>query len=522
MWGLMACTSTESASPPRAVAEKKDPELMSTIHGQPQPEVWFAGPVTAAFMQAKKDNKLVFLYWGAVWCPPCNELKANVFSQKGFADLMQAFVPVYLDGDTEEAQIWGEKLQIAGYPTVLVLDAEQGEMFRLNSSVDLAEFTEAVQPLVGKSQNFAHAAQRVEQGKPTPADWKVLAYADWDQLPQKQVWTASHKLKVLGQALALIPSTLTREKALLSAQWLSFAAQAPVEGNRPPAPPVAGVKKIAQRALDAVLNDPVGIRATRVFINNQAEAVSRWLYPQAKGPDFASLKARWEKAASLVEADPTVSIDNRLWAVYPALVFNRLEHPGTPVPEALKQRVQKAVARANEQAKEPFSRHAVISGAAYLLRQVGDAPGARQLLTAEAEKTDTPWYYYSSLAGLEQEMKQPAEARKWAEKARQTAQGRASKIQWITSDIALNAKLQSPEQKAYLLTVTKEFYDLATQLSDGFAGRNRTRADTVRDSLTSFRRDHDFAQLFVQYEKRCQQLQGENKSNCQQHFKGLL
>src|SRR5262245_7705467 len=60
---------------------------------------WFKGSVAAAFAQAKRENKPVFLYWGAVWCPPCLELKATVFSQAAFIEKSRLFVPVYLDGD---------------------------------------------------------------------------------------------------------------------------------------------------------------------------------------------------------------------------------------------------------------------------------------------------------------------------------------------------------------------------------------------------------------------------------------
>ncbi len=68
---------------------------------------WFAGTVDEAFALSAKEHKPVFLYWGAVWCPPCNEIKSEVFSKTRFDELMEPFIPVYLDGDTEAAQVWG-------------------------------------------------------------------------------------------------------------------------------------------------------------------------------------------------------------------------------------------------------------------------------------------------------------------------------------------------------------------------------------------------------------------------------
>ena len=35
---------------------------------------WFSGDVQAAFNAAAAAHRPVFLYWGAKWCPPCQQL----------------------------------------------------------------------------------------------------------------------------------------------------------------------------------------------------------------------------------------------------------------------------------------------------------------------------------------------------------------------------------------------------------------------------------------------------------------
>src|SRR4051812_13899247 len=51
--------------------------------------------VDAAFADAKSANKPVFVYWGAKWCPPCNQVKATLFNRQDFIERSRAFVPVY-------------------------------------------------------------------------------------------------------------------------------------------------------------------------------------------------------------------------------------------------------------------------------------------------------------------------------------------------------------------------------------------------------------------------------------------
>src|SRR6187549_726315 len=42
--------------------------------------------VDAAFASARSENKPVFVYWGAKWCPPCNQVKATLFNRQDFIE----------------------------------------------------------------------------------------------------------------------------------------------------------------------------------------------------------------------------------------------------------------------------------------------------------------------------------------------------------------------------------------------------------------------------------------------------
>src|SRR5262245_49120292 len=109
----------------------------------PQDIEWFKGSVAAAFTQAKRENKPVFLYWGAVWCPPCLELKATVFSQAAFIEKSRLFIPVYLDGDAVAGQRAGAEFGVVGYPTVVILTPEHRELLRLSGGLDLNQYASA-------------------------------------------------------------------------------------------------------------------------------------------------------------------------------------------------------------------------------------------------------------------------------------------------------------------------------------------------------------------------------------------
>lgn len=279
----------------------------------------------------------------------------------------------------------------------------------------------------------------------------------------------------------------------------------------------------AHGLLAHVLKSPATIKACRSQLIYLPGEIINWAFPEQGSARDQAVKS-WLAAAEQLAKDATLSIDNRLWASAVELAFFRLDKKDDdPVPAALAEKLKDAVAIADKRATTPFERRSVISGAAYLLRQIRAFSDARALLLKELQKTDTPWYYQSSLANLEKAAGNDTEALRWAAKARESAKGRASKIQWIVEDLVLTAKTKTTdpqEQSERLQAVLKAYYDLALQLPDGFSGRNATRAARVANEIKPWAKQANVQALLRSYEKQCPTH--VKSPDCAAHFKSLL
>jgi len=138
--------------------------------------------VDAAFALAKSESKPVFVYWGAKWCPPCNQVKATLFNRQDFIERSRAFVPVYVDGDSPGAQKLGARFKVSGYPTMVLFNPQGTEMTRLPGEVDAQRYTEVLTLGMNAQRPVKDVLTQAKAGGQglSANDWRLLAFYSWD------------------------------------------------------------------------------------------------------------------------------------------------------------------------------------------------------------------------------------------------------------------------------------------------------------------------------------------------------
>jgi thiol-disulfide isomerase/thioredoxin len=117
--------------PVTKAADRKADDMLKDERGRPRAGAPFAWghSFTDALAAAKAANKKVFIDFETDWCGPCKSMDEWIWTDAEVADRLNAgYIGLKLDGDIEKALV--KRFTVAGYPTMIVLDATGKEVWR--------------------------------------------------------------------------------------------------------------------------------------------------------------------------------------------------------------------------------------------------------------------------------------------------------------------------------------------------------------------------------------------------------
>src|SRR5882672_1272227 len=435
---------------------------------------WFEGDVDAAFAQAKRERKPLFLYWGAVWCPPCNQVTATIFNRQDFINRSRSFVPVYIDGDSPSAQRLASRFKVSGYPTMVLFRPDGTEVTRLPGEVDAEQYMRvlALSMHATRSVSALLAAVQSGRGALTPADWRMLAYYSWETDEQ----TVVPKPKVAGTLAQLAQACPPQQAAAKSRLTLKAVAAA----SDQPEKERTFDRVAAMTQLEAVLADPNLARENFSTLTDAAGDIAGALAisPQERARLFKSwdpLLVRWSDEASLSRAD-------RLSAVNGRIALARIEAGDAALPPNLVNDVRFAARRAEKETTDKYERQAVISAAAYVLREAGLMEESDAMLKAELGRSHSPYYFMLSLASNARKRGDNDSAIDWYSKAYDASKGPATRLEWGVRYVRALVEL-SPQDPQRIEWTTRSVIGELEAKPETFHGRSASVLTTLGKRL---------------------------------------
>jgi len=432
---------------------------------------WLAAAADAdialAFARARAERKPVLLYWGATWCPPCNQLKATLFNRQEFAALSKSFVAVHVDGDRPGAQKLGTRFNVSGYPTTVLFTPEGQEITRLPGDVDPPQALATLQLGLSGGRPAKSVLADALAGKALTAnEWRLLAFYSWES-DEQQLVAKAELPATLARLAAASPGGLNGDGEATTRLWLKALA-ASDDGK--------GLKAddALRQRVNKVLADAREVRTQADVLSGGAADIVRTLEDELS-PRRAPLVAAYDAALKKLEADATLSRGDRMGALIARIDLARLEEPKDnahpKMPAALLAEAREHVARADREITDGYERQAVITAAAYALGRAGLWADAEVLLRGNLAKSHSPYYLMSQLGSHARKQGKKDEALRWYAEAFNKSQGPATRLQWGAGYLSALVDL-APQDAARIERVAAQLLREAAGDSGAFEGRS--------------------------------------------------
>ena len=453
---------------------------------------WFSGDVGQAFLQAKEEGKPIFLYWGAVWCPPCQEIKQTVFKSRRFISLSESFIPIYLDGDTARAQAAGEQFGVKGYPTMIVFNSLGEEITRIPGGIDISKYNDILAVSLNSIKPTSQLVEMVQAGSTTltNADFQQLAYYSWGQdqqaLPEKY-----------SPEIFLDMSNASKEplaSARLYMQYLRAVASSTEAESRP-----VLVTEAMARVTEILQNDVLTLASWEYFAYYTQEVLSVVVDAESDPEGAAMFADRWKTTMIRLSDSSSLSTAEQLAGFLPAIHFYYLEDETREISPEFKTQILAAVRKADRATRNSFARQSVVSQINYVLQSAHLVSEAKAILLAELKKSTAPYYFMSSLSSIAENDGDDETALDWRRKAYESSQGAATRFQWGANYVRTLIRLTPEDDKLIVTTAMKLLLDIDSE-EDTFSGRNFRVLRSMTKSLRQWAEENAVADNNIEEE----------------------
>ena len=449
---------------------------------------WETGDVDAAFTKARAHGKPLFLYWGAVWCPPCNQVKATLFNRQDFIERSRLFVPVYLDGDKPSAQKVAARFKVSGYPTMILFTPDGREITRLPGEVETGQYMRVLSLGMGGArpvrETLAEAlrSERAGKGSLTADDWRMLSFYSWET-DEQQLVAKDKRTATLQRLAKACPADQAQTALRLRLQALISAATAKGASDA-----AAHDDPEAIAALDQALSDEAFARPNFDVIAYYPSELVRYA-TRPRMPARQQLVDRFNAVLDRFVRDATLSTGDRLSALSAQVALAKVDAPKgnapAAVPPALQARVQEQVTKADAEARSPYERQAVISSGADVLSDAGLLDASDMLLQRELARSQAPYYYMLGLAQNAKARGDKAGSLAWAQKAYASAEGPATRLQWGAHYVSALIEL-TPDDAAAIDKAAGQVISELEPSPDTFYERNRRGLERMGRKLVAW------------------------------------
>ena len=130
---------------------------------------FFHGTWEEALVEAKAQEKLIFVDAYAVWCGPCKRMAKNVFTDEKVGEFYNKnFINMKIDMEKKPGRKFGRKYPVSAFPTLMYIDGKGELVHKVKGAQQVDGFLKLGKFAMSKVDNSKEYAETYEKGDRSP------------------------------------------------------------------------------------------------------------------------------------------------------------------------------------------------------------------------------------------------------------------------------------------------------------------------------------------------------------------